>query len=173
MREDGRGIYRSVFLSIQGRCFCRFLGFRDMLSRLCIVCVEPIYWFVDLNHELRFCCRVGFYFVDANKVPQGVVKRGIILAIQLILDYLQKCLELDTPHFVPLSSFYLIWMELDKVWSESTHHIQLWKDGEWAGSADVIWVHKTWLVMNEFRDDPEVQVIEGITKPCNWYCIKM
>jgi hypothetical protein len=52
--------------------------------------------------------KVGFYFVDANKVPQGVVKRGIILVIQLILDYLQKCLELDTPRFVPLSSFYLI-----------------------------------------------------------------
>jgi phage gp36-like protein len=51
-------------------------------------CVEPISLFVDLNHKLRFCCRVRFYFVDVNKVSQAVVKRGNITVSQLILDYL-------------------------------------------------------------------------------------
>jgi hypothetical protein len=26
--------------------------------------------------------------------------------------------------------------------------------------------------MDEVRDDPVVQVIEGIANPCNWYCVK-
>lgn len=42
------------------------------------VMCRSISWFVELNHTLHFFCRVRFYFVDVNKVPQAAVKRGNI-----------------------------------------------------------------------------------------------
>jgi hypothetical protein len=85
----------------------------------------------------------------------------------LILDYLQKnCLELDNTSFLFHSPVSILFEWNYIKFDVRVHiHIQLWKHGEWV--AEVIGCHKAWLVMDQVRDDPEVQVIEGIAKLCN------
>uniref|UniRef100_A0A0E0CS47 Thioredoxin domain-containing protein n=1 Tax=Oryza meridionalis TaxID=40149 RepID=A0A0E0CS47_9ORYZ len=76
-----------------------------------------------------------FYFVDVNKVPQTVVKRGNITS---------------DPNTYLIPSQFLsprVWMHL---YIQKMPTIQLWKDGEWA--AEVIGGHKAWLVMDEVRE---------------------
>ncbi|VAI49813.1 unnamed protein product [Triticum turgidum subsp. durum] len=72
---------------------------------------------------------VRFYFVDVNKVPQAVVKRGNISVIYFDSVMAPICL-----------CFCL----------QKMPTIQLWKDGEW--KEEVIGGHKAWLVMDEVRE---------------------
>lgn len=63
-------------------------------------------------------CRVKFYFVDVNKVPQALVKRGNISVSSLstlVSTFTQVSIKLHVVYFAELITYFFcvsIWMEL-------------------------------------------------------------
>ncbi|KAF5474031.1 hypothetical protein F2P56_005973 [Juglans regia] len=73
--------------------------------------------------------KITFYYVDVNKVPQALVKRGnISLALACTILIMVSCVLF--PQKMPT--------------------LQLWKDGEM--KEEVIGGHKAWLVVDEVRE---------------------
>lgn len=134
-------------------------------------------WWVVINLQLwHFCAhnRIKFYYVDVNKVPQALVKRGNISVClnftpfhNFNFTWLISCLIFINNFFIFLFSqkmptiqvrffdcaarlFWLYWLTVRNFSKWTVNVTQIWKDGEF--KAEVIGGHQAWLVLDEVRE---------------------
>ncbi|KAL5994575.1 hypothetical protein ACLOJK_024628 [Asimina triloba] len=93
--------------------------------------------------------RIRFYSVDVNTVPQRLVTRAGILGTKNIL-YMYMSDESTVEYSPRFARMKTEIFECDPKLYDKMPTIQLWKDG--MKQAEVIGVHKAWLVVNDVRE---------------------